>query len=285
MLLVADSGSTKADWLLAEDGKVIDSFSSMGFNPFFHDEKIVQKELSKNQKVKKYASHIKEVNFFGAGCSSAPRNKIIAAGLKKIFPKANIFVDHDMLGAALAACHNDSGLVCILGTGSNIAYYDGKKISKTRHGLGYILGDENSGSYYGRKLISSYLYQVMPPDLAKSFYNKYKITKEKAIKNAYNNPDANVYLASFAKFLSDHKANLWIENMVHNGMVDFFETHISAYPQYKTSPVHFIGSIAFHFSDVLRQVSHEKKFTVGKIIVRPVDDLMEFFLNTRRKSN
>jgi glucosamine kinase len=278
MLLVADSGSTKADWLLAQNGKVIDSFFSMGFNPFFHDEKIVQRELSKNPKVKKYASGITEVNFFGSGCSSPSRNKIIAAGLKKVFPKAKIRVDHDMLGAALAACHNNAGLVCILGTGSNIAYYDGKKLSKTRHGLGYVLGDENSGSFYGKRLISSYLYEIMPADLSKSFYNKYKITKEKAIKNVYHNPDANVYLASFAKFLSEHKTHLWIAHLVYKGMIDFFETHISAYSEYKTAPVHFIGSIAFHFSDVLKQVASEKKFTVGKIIVKPVDDLMDYFL-------
>jgi glucosamine kinase len=278
MLLVADSGSTKADWLLADKGKVIASFSSMGFNPFFHNGETVFKELGKNKPMMKYAAQIKDVNFFGAGCSSPARNKIIAQGLKKVFPGANVVVDHDMLGAALAACNNSAGLVCILGTGSNIAYYNGKKLSETRHGLGYVLGDESSGSYYGKKLLAYFVYEVMPSDLRKAFYAKYKMTKEKMIKHVYQMPDANVYLASFAKFLSDYKTHAWIKQLVYNGMTDFFETNIFAYREYKTAPVHFIGSIAYHFKDTLQNVADEKGFTMGKIIVRPVDELMGYFL-------
>ncbi|MEP7167851.1 MAG: N-acetylglucosamine kinase [Bacteroidota bacterium] len=278
MLLVADSGSTKADWLLAENNKVIDSFTSMGFNPFFHNAETVYKELSKNKPIKKYASKIKEVKFFGAGCSSPQRNKIIAQGLKQVFPNAKILVDHDMLGAALAACNNKTGLVCILGTGSNIAYYDGKKLSETRHGLGYVLGDESSGSYYGKKLLAYFNYEVMPADLRKAFFAKYKMNKEKMIKHVYQLPDPNVYLASFAKFLSDYKNNSWIKQLVYKGMTDFFETNICAYPKYKTAPVHFIGSIAWFFKDTLQKVADENGFKVGKIIVKPIDELMSYFL-------
>jgi glucosamine kinase len=278
MLLVADSGSTKADWLLADNGKVIASFTSMGFNPFFHNAKTVYTELGKNKPMKKYAPQINEVKFFGAGCSSPARNKIIAQGLKKVFPNAKVLVDHDMLGAALAACNNDAGLVCILGTGSNIAWYDGKNISETRHGLGYVLGDESSGSYYGKKLLAYFNYEVMPAELRKAFYAEYKMTKEKMVKHVYKMPDANVYLASFAKFLSGHKNHAWIKQLVYKGMTDFFETNISAYAQYKTAPVHFIGSIAFHFKDTLQKVADENNFKMGKIIVKPVDDLMGYFL-------
>jgi N-acetylglucosamine kinase-like BadF-type ATPase len=283
MLLVADSGSTKADWLLADNGKVIHSFSSMGFNPFFHDAETVYKELSKNKSLKKFTHTIKDVKFFGAGCSSAPRNKIIANGLKKVFPNAKVLVDHDMLGAAYAACNNNAGLVCILGTGSNIAYFDGKNLSKTRHGLGYILGDESSGSYYGKKLLAYFIYETMPADLRKAFYAKYKMSKEKAIRHVYKMPDANVYMASFAKFISDHKNHIWIKQLVYKGMVDFFETNISAYSQYKIAPVHFIGSIAYYFNNTLRTVANEKGFTIGKIIVKPVDELMKYFLQNNLK--
>ncbi|MEO5570948.1 MAG: N-acetylglucosamine kinase [Bacteroidia bacterium] len=278
MLLVADSGSTKADWLLADKGKVIHSFFSKGFNPFFHDAETVYKELGKNKPLKKYAPGIKDVKFFGAGCSSAPRNKIIATGLKKVFPNAKILVEHDMLGAAYSACNDDAGLVCILGTGSNIAYYNGKQLSETRHGLGYVLGDESSGSYYGKRLLAYFIYETMPADLRKAFYAKYKMNKEKAIKHVYNMPGPNVYMASFAKFLSAHKKHPWIKQLVHAGMTDFFETNIRAYAQYKTAPVHFIGSIAFHFDDMLNKVAHEKGFKMGKILVKPVDDLMKYFL-------
>jgi N-acetylglucosamine kinase-like BadF-type ATPase len=278
MLLVADSGSTKADWLLADKGKVIASFTSMGFNPFFHNAQTVYKELSKNKPLKKYADAITDVKFFGAGCSSPARNKIIAQGLKKVFPRAKVLVDHDMLGAALAACNDNTGLVCILGTGSNIAWYNGKDISETRHGLGYVLGDESSGSHYGKKLLAYFVYEVMPADLRKSFYSKYKMTKEKAIKHVYQMPDPNVYLASFAKFLSDHQEHSWIKQLVYKGMTDFFETNIAAYAQYKSAPVHFIGSIAYYFKDTLQKVADENGFRIGKIIVKPVDELMDYFL-------
>lgn len=281
MLLVADSGSTKADWLLAENKKVIDSFSTMGFNPFFHDSKTVFNELKNNKSLKKYAPGVKEIFFYGAGCSSTARNKIIAVGLKKFFPKAKITVDHDMLGAALAACNNNAGLVCILGTGSNIAYFNGKKLFPTRHGLGYIIGDETSGSYFGRKLITSYLYEIMPADLAKSFYAKYKLNKEIVIDKVYHQPDANVYLASFALFLSDYKHHPWIQQLVHKGMTDFFETHIKSYVQYKTNPVHFIGSIAYFFRDTLNILARENGFKVGKVIVKPVENLMDYFLKRK----
>jgi N-acetylglucosamine kinase-like BadF-type ATPase len=278
MLLIADSGSTKADWLLAENGKVIQSFSSMGFNPFFHNAEVVYKDLSKNKALKKYSKLIKEVKFFGAGCSFPARNKIIAEGLTRVFPNAKVIVDHDMLGAALSACNNKAGLVCILGTGSNIAYFDGKNLSETRHGLGYVLGDESSGSHYGKKLLAYFIYKTMPADLRKAFYSKYRLTKEKAIKHVYQMPDPNVYLASFAKFLSDHKNHKWIKELVYKGMTDFFETNIRAYPQYKTAPVYFIGSIAFYFKDTLQQVADENGFKMGKILVKPVDELMKYFL-------
>lgn len=278
MLLVADSGSTKADWLAAENGKITGSFSTMGFNPFFHDAKLVVTELNKNKAMKKIAKEVKEVFFYGAGCSSNARNKIIKDGLKKFFSNAKVLVDHDMLGAALSACHNNNGLVCILGTGSNIAYFDGKKLSETRHGLAYILGDENSGSYYGKKLITSFLYRIMPNDLSKAFFAEYKMTKEKAIKHVYQLPNANVYLASFAKFLSQHKDHPWIQQLVYRGMLEFYETSIASYKEHKSAPVHFIGSIAYFFKDSICKVADEKGFKVGKIIVKPVNDLMEYFL-------
>lgn len=283
MLLVCDSGSTKADWLVADNGKVIDSFNTMGFNPFFHNANTVMEQLSKCVEALRYKSSVAKVFFFGAGCSSKSRNEIIASGLRSFFSGATVVVDHDMLGAALASCNSNAGLVCILGTGSNIAYYDGKELSETRHGLGYIMGDENSGSYYGRKLISYFLYRVMPEDLRKEFFNKYGMTKEVMHDHVYGQPNVNVYLASFAKFLSDYKTHPWIEKLVYKGMNEFFETHIAAYPEYKTAPVHFIGSIAFHFSETLQTVAKESGFTVGKILVRPVDDLMKYFLESDTK--
>ncbi len=278
MLLVCDSGSTKADWLYSLQGKVSGSFETMGFNPFFHDSKIIHDELLKNREAARISKEVHSLYFFGAGCSSDARNKIILTGLQSVFQHASVTVDHDMLGAAIASCGDTAGLVCILGTGSNIAWYDGKQLSDTIHGIGYIMGDESSGSYYGKKLISRFLYRLMPDDLYRSFYEKYKMNKELMIEKVYQQPGANVYLASFARFLSDHKQHPWIKQLVNDGMMEFYNTNIRSYPQHKHAPVHFIGSIAHHFEDILRQIAGTCGFQIGKILVRPVDELMNYFL-------
>lgn len=277
-LIVCDSGSTKADWMVAENGKVVDEFSTMGFNPFFHDAGKVFSELNRNASALRHQSDKAIIRFFGAGCSSPARNQIIKTGLQKFFIKADVNVDHDMLGAALAACAHTAGLVCILGTGSNTAFYDGNNLSETIHGLGYIMGDEGSGSFYGKKLITSFLYRIMPDDLRNKFFEKYKMTKEVMIENVYHRPNANVYLASFSPFLSENKNHPWIQQLVRNGMKEFYETNIISYPEHKTFPVHFIGSIAYHFSDILQSMAEDCGFTLGKIIVRPVEDLTRYYL-------
>lgn len=281
MILIADSGSTKTNWLLS-DGKdfKLDIITS-GFNPFFHDTTYVLNEIGKTPDLVKYADQVKTIKFYGSGCSSPDRKKIIADAFVKFFPNADIMVDHDMLGAAIAACFDDPGLVAILGTGSNIAYWDGSKISPTNHGLGYILGDEGSGSFYGRKLISHFLYGVMPEELSKLFYEEYKMDKEKAIDNVYHKPNANVYLASFAKFLSVQPQHRYIQNLLRTGLTEFVDTSILAYPQHKQYPVHFIGSIAYNFKSILEDLAKQKGFIIGKVIVKPVEEMLTYYLQKK----
>jgi N-acetylglucosamine kinase-like BadF-type ATPase len=277
MLLVADSGSTKTNWLLTDKKNFKTEIETIGFNPFFHSTQFVLDEIGKNKTLTNHASAITEVKFFGSGCSSDDRKNIIASAFRTFFPNANIMVDHDMLGAALAACFDKAGLVAILGTGSNIAFWDGNNLHPTNHGLGYVLGDEGSGSYFGRKLITHFLYGLMPEDLHQKFYQRYKMDKETAIENVYHRPNANVYLASFARFLSDEASHPYIRKLIVTGLHEFVDTSVLAYPQHKNYPVHFIGSIAFHFRDILEQIALEKKFIVGKTIVRPVDELLIYF--------
>lgn len=279
MLLVADSGSTKADWLLAENGKVIRSFSTMGFNPFFHKSKTVLKELNKNKSLKKYSGKIKEVHFFGAGCSSRSRNKIIADGLKKFFKNAKVAVDHDLLASALATCNGKPGITCILGTGSNACYFDGKKLAEVRHGLGYVLGDEGSASFFGRKLLAFYLYKILPFDLQSDFKRQYNLSKEKIINSVYRSPNPNVYLASYSKFLSKHIHHPYIRQLIADGMKYFLETNVFSYKEYKKVPVHFVGSVAYVFRNILKAEADKMNIRIGKIIPKPVDDLMEYFLH------
>jgi len=185
MILIADSGSTKADWIAGNDGSVIAEFNTKGFNPFFHDKNFILKELRANLPLSEYSSKIETLYFFGAGCSSPERNKIIHEGLSGFFTNAEVIVDHDMLGTALAVCDGKPGIACILGTGSNICYFDGNQIADTRHGLGYIIGDEGSGSYYGKKLLAWYLYKIIPDDLHNAFRAKYNLDKEPTIKKVY----------------------------------------------------------------------------------------------------
>jgi len=279
MILVADSGSTKADWIAGENGKVINEFHTKGFNPFFHDRNFIISELESNKGLTEIKNSVSEVFFFGAGCSSAERNKIIEVGLKDFFSNANVIVDHDMLGSALAVCEGKPGMACILGTGSNICYFDGKNISDTRHGLGYVIGDEGSGSYYGKKLLAWFLYKILPQELEKTFADTYKLDKETIIKKVYKDPDPNVYLASFAKFLSDNKEHPFIQDMVYLGMEDFFKTNVLSYSESKKVRVHFVGSIAWHFREVLERVAAEKNILIGNIIQKPVSGLAAYFLN------
>lgn len=279
MILVSDSGSTKADWIAGDAGKVSGEFNTKGFNPFFHDEKFILEELSANTGLSSIKNNVDSVYFFGAGCSSPERNEIIKSGLKKFFINANVIVEHDMLGCALAVCDGKPGVAAILGTGSNICYFNGTNISETRHGLGYVIGDEGSGSYYGKKLLSHYLYKIMPADLHAAFSECYQLDKEAIISKVYKEPNPNVFLASFAKFLSDHQHHPYIQKLVYTGMQEFFETNVLSYTESKTVPIHFVGSIAHYFSDVLRRVAGECNVTVGKIIQKPVSGLADYFFN------
>ncbi len=281
MILIADSGSTKTNWLLSDGKDFKMDIVTGGFNPFFHTTDYVLEQLHKSAGLTEYKEKVKTIKFFGSGCSRADRKKIMSDAFDQFFPGADVFVEHDMMGAALAACFDEPGLVAILGTGSNIAYWNGNDMQPTNHGLGYILGDEGSGSFYGRKLITHFLYGVMPEDLSKLFYEKFRISKEIAIENVYHQPNANVYLASFAKFLSEKPEHPYIQSLLRKGLNEFVDTSVLAYPQHKQYPVHFIGSIAFHFKPLLEEIAQVKNFTVGKVIVKPVEELLIYFLSKK----
>ena len=278
MILVADSGSTKADWIAGNNGSVVAEFNTKGFNPFFHDRNFILAELNESAALRDFSTKVSMLYFFGAGCSSPERNIIIADGLREFFTNAIVTVEHDMLGTALAVCNDKPGMACILGTGSNICYFDGQQIADTRHGLGYIIGDEGSGSYYGKKLLAWYLYKILPADLDKTFKEAYNLDKEAIVKKVYKEANPNVFLASFATFLSQNSDHPFIQDMIYNGMSEFFNTNVLSYEESKTVPVHFVGSIAWYFRDVLLKVADEKQIMVGNIIRKPVTGLADYFL-------
>ncbi|MFT5951921.1 MAG: glucosamine kinase [Bacteroidia bacterium] len=282
MILVADSGSTKCDWILIDSQSNQHKTKSMGFNPFFHDADLVYSKLMENDLFIEYRNQVSEVYFYGAGCSSEARNRIIANGLKRVFSSADIvLVDHDLKGAALATSQGDKGISCILGTGSNSCYFNGTDVIEKVPALGYILGDEGSGSYFGKIMLSEWLYHRMPAELAEDFGKEYNLTKEGIFEAVHNKPDPNVYLASFSPFISKHIDHLYFREMVYDGLDKFVNIHVLCYDNYKDVPVHFVGSIAYYFKEVLQKVALKYSFTVGKIEKRPVEPLAQYHINKK----
>ena len=280
MILVADSGSSKTDWLLAVPKQEPLQFRTDGLNPYFRTEKEMVKILQdQGTELVKHASGITDIYFFGAGCSSPDRHEIVSNALTQLFPKAYISVDSDLLGSAYATCGHEKGLCCVLGTGSNISFFDGEEVHSGKHGLGYILGDEGSGSWFGKALITDYLYGNMPEDIHAQFCSQYPITKETVIQNVYQKPGGNFYLASFAKFIGKIRDSQYGQNLLANGFREFIDTNIKSYPQYHRYKCNFVGSIAYVFSDELIRLCESNEVKVGKIIRQPIHDLLQFILS------
>ncbi|MBI1307581.1 MAG: ATPase [Bacteroidetes bacterium] len=278
MILVADSGSTKCDWLIAADGEMIET-KTMGFNPFFHTSELIAEQISANPELSKIADDVDAVFFYGAGCSSEDRDEIVRKALKSVFTNAiEIVVDHDLTGAALATCGNNPGIACILGTGSNSCYFDGNMVSEVIPALGYILGDEGSGSYFGKQLLSNYLYKRLPKDLSEEFYQTFGLGKEDILTSVYNKPNPNVYLASFMRFVSDHREHPYVREMIYKGIRHFAEIHILCYEQANSATVNFVGSVAYYFHEVVKLVADDLGFTVGSIVKKPITSLAEYHL-------
>ncbi|MFN3530628.1 MAG: hypothetical protein ACK417_11960 [Bacteroidia bacterium] len=274
MLIVADSGSTKADWKFTSGND--DFVSTKGFNPFYHDHAFILAEL-KTSPLRDIASKASEVYFYGAGCSSPERNAIVHRALQEFFKNARVLVDHDILGAAIATNFDDEGVTCIIGTGSNSCYYDGLNWSQTVPALGYELGDEASGSWLGRRLLADYLYKLLPPALEDRLNERYTLSKEIIFHQVYHEPNVNVYLASFARVLSDFIDEPYVQELVKASFKRFFEVHVMRYARVHDLPIHFVGSIAYHFGPILDEVMTELRLHKGKVLKKPVHELYRYF--------
>jgi glucosamine kinase len=277
MKLVVESGSTKANWALVnEAGKISATFDTMGFNPFFHTSEFIGKEIRKNTELTTVAPTVNEVFFYGAGCSSDHYKQIVAHGLMLVFNHASIHVDHDLVAAAYATYQGKPCISCIIGTGSNSCYFDGHNLSEEVPALAYILGDEGSGSYLGKRMLADYLYKKLPQDIADDFEDSYILSKAIIFENVYQKPHANVYLASFTPFVSKHKSHPYFHAIVYEGMKLFLENHVCCFPGYQTIPVHFVGSVAYHFSEILQEAARELQVSIGSIIKHPVEHLVDY---------
>jgi N-acetylglucosamine kinase-like BadF-type ATPase len=216
------------------------------------------------------------VFFYGTGCLNPANAKIVQKAIKAVFTNAEVNVSHDLMGAAKALCGREKGLACILGTGSNSCYYNGKKIVKNSPGIGYVLGDEGSGAYLGKKVIQYYLYNTFDEDLRFKFDEKYKTTSVEILENVYKKPLPNRYLASFTLFLSENRGHYMIENIIEDGLNDFFYYHLCKYGESWKLPIHFVGGVSYGFRDILQELCHGYEFTLGKILKNPLEGLIDY---------
>jgi len=273
--LIADCGATKGEWCLINNGKK-KTIITQGISPYFLNTEQIIDLLQKELKPKLKNIEVGEVFYYGTGCANPTNVKSVKKAISKVFAGAKIEVTHDLMAAARALCGREKGVACILGTGSNSCYYDGKRIVKNSPGLGYVLGDEGSGAYLGRKVIQYYLYGTFDYELRGRFDLTYTTNAAEILENVYKKPLPNRYLAGFAKFLAENRGHYMIENIIEDGINDFFFNHLCKYKETWTMPVHFAGSIAFGFKDVVQQLCNSYEFELGKVLKNPMEGLVAY---------
>ncbi len=273
--LIADSGATKAEWCLLNNGKKKILFTQ-GISPYFlNTDQIV--DLVSNElliQIKKVT--VEHIFYYGTGCANPKNAKSIKTALQRVFPKAQVHVNTDLMGAARAVCGMEKGIACILGTGSNSCYYNGKTIVKNSPGIGYVLGDEGSGAYLGKKVLQYYLYDTFDEDLRARFDAKFVTTPSEILDNVYKKALPNRYMASFALFLAENRGHYMIENIIEDGLNDFFFQHLCKYNEVWKYPVNFVGSVAFGFKDVIEQLCSSYEFELGKVLKNPMEGLISY---------
>ena len=273
--IIADSGATKCQWTLIL-GKEKKSITTIGISPYFLSEEQMVDTIVTGFQKKVDPQIIDAIYFYGTGLSNSKNVAAIKKALKKVFKNATLDIQTDLVAVARATCQTKKGVACILGTGSNTGYYNGKVIAKNSPGLGYVLGDEGSGAYLGKKVLQYYLYKTFDEELMLSFESKYKLSKDQILDAVYKQPLPNRYMASFSTFLSEHRGHYMIENIIEDGLNDFFFTHLNKLNESWLYPIYFSGSIAYVFKDVIKQLATGYELEVGKIIKSPMDGLIEY---------
>ena len=276
MIIRADSGSTKTHWILIQERGKSKSFYSQGINPYFLniDEMTrIVKECFSNLSTKE----VKEVFFYGAGCSLQEKCSQVQVSLTKVFSKAKIETNSDLLAAAHALFGHQAGVACILGTGSNAAVYNGVSFTNKIQSLGYLLGDEGSGSYIGRQLVQSYFRKDMPQNLRSEFAKDYSVDSKEVLDSIYKQAFPNRYLASFAPFASKHTEDKFIISIVRLSFHDFVKYQLDTLGFNKELPIGFVGSIAFYFQDILKEELELKGYILGRVLKNPIDNLEAFY--------
>lgn len=276
MILLADSGSTKTSWALLKEDQACSRYYTSGINPFFQSEDEIENHLRTDLLPRLGVKIFSEIHFYGAGCTTDIQKQLVRNAFTRVFEFDMIEVESDMLEAARALCGDEPGIACILGTGSNSCYYDGKAIAKSVSPLGYLIGDEGGGVSLGRRLVADCLKNQLNETLKKKFFKRFGLTEAQIMDTIYHKPFPNRFLASFSIFLKENLAEPEVYSIVYDGFSEFFKRNVFQY-DYQNLTVHVTGSIGFHFAEVLRKVASDLSVKLGKIFQDPMDGLILYY--------
>lgn len=272
MIIIADSGGSKIDWRLLYNDGAIGQANSPGYNPYYQPvedlDRLIHDIIFPLAKEK-----VEKIFFYGAGVSSQKNQDTVQQSFARSFPDAEIEIGWDLLAAARALCGHEPGIACIMGTGSNSCLYDGEKIVHNVANLGWILADEGSGAYIGKRLVFDYLRENLPTALAEKFRQRYPFHREEILERVYQREKPSAFLASFTRFIFQHLDEPYCYKLIYSSFAEFYENTVMKYENYQSLKVHFTGSIAFYFSDILRQVANDKGITVRNILEGPIAGL------------
>lgn len=278
MIAVIYSGSRHADWKLAEKGQIVSEFKTPGIHPFFNDEKYIRQLLNKNTSLINNAEKIKRIYFFGAGASSHERKEMVTHAFADFFKHSKIIVENDLHAAALASCAEKPGIVGIIGSGSNAAYFDGRKIKPNNFGLGYILSDEGSANWLGRILLKSYLNETLPNDFRVKFQKKYDLDRKEILDKIYKQHQPALFLSSFVDFLLENQQDPFVKQLVSKGFNDYVVTCLKPlHASHPDVPVYMVGTVAANFQGWLTEVAYNHGITITSVIKEPIYNVLNYY--------
>jgi N-acetylglucosamine kinase-like BadF-type ATPase len=278
MILIADSGSSKTDWRLINAQGEISQFKGIGFNPNYQSLEDMSRQLQVDFLLD-LKNEVDRIFYYGAGCVSDINKNQVKNALLSVFSHAEIHVNHDLMAAAKATCGNAPGIACILGTGSNSCDYDGEKIIDKKPAPGYILGDEGGGAYIGKKFLQDFIHEEMPENLREEVLETFQLTTTSIIDQVYKQPFPGRYMASFCPYISEKSNDPYYYLLIYNSFQDFFKKYVLKYKNYKEKPVSFVGSIAYHNSNILRKAAQDAGINVHLILEGPIAGLTLYHKN------
>lgn len=283
MRLLVDSGSTKADWIaIDEDGKVLFTTQTLGLNPEILEGDEIIERINDRFDILQNKDKATHLFFYGAGCGTDKMKINLSRVFQEYFSNAIIAVHEDTYAAVYATTpKGEQAIVSILGTGSNCSYFDGKVLHQKVQSLGYIIMDDCSGNVFGKELIRKYYFNKMPKELAIEFEKEYNLDPDFIKSKLYKEPNPNAYLATFAKFLIQHKETEFCKKIIFKGMKSFVKNYIRQYDNCKEVPVHFVGSIAFYLKDELQIIFDKYELKLGNVLRRPIDGLIAYHITNK----